>query len=186
MKALNKHFGRLGNRLFQAAFLYAYAKDHKIDYYFQDPKWFEKYASEIKQMFGEGIGWENKVAVHFRRGKNPSNPNEPAYSDNPFYVDLSKTDYYKKAMALFPNEKFLLFSDDNKWLEQNWQNGYEYATGNEEEDLLRFAGCKGHIIANSSWSWWGAYLGRGDVVYPKAWFADGVQRVGFPKEWICV
>src|SRR5690348_17282768 len=102
MNFLDKNFGRLGNRMFQTAALYTFAKDLGVDYYFQDPKWFEKYSSDIKRLFGEGIGYEDKIAVHFRRGKNPSNPSEPAYSDNPFYVDLSKTDYYQKAMAQFP------------------------------------------------------------------------------------
>ena len=176
MNFLDRHFGRLGNRMFQIAALYAYSKDLDVDYYFQDPKWFEKYKQDIKILFGESIGYEDKIAIHFRRG-------DYITTHKDFYVDLNKTDYYKKAMAEFPNEKFLLFSDDNKWLVENWP-GYEYATGDEETDLKRFASCKGHIIANSSWSWWGAYLGKGKVIAPKAWFIDGVERTVCPKEWL--
>jgi len=172
---LDKHFGRLGNRMFQTAYVYAqYRRGNIPDLYLQSPKYFEEFKDEIKQIYGEGIVKEDKVAIHFRRGD---------YVNNSFYVDLSKTDYYQKAMQLFPNEKFLLFSDDNEWLVKNWQGDYEYATGNEISDLKRFAGCKAQIIANSSWSWWGAYLGEGKVIYPLEWFSDKIKRVEFPKTW---
>ncbi len=42
-----KMFGRLGNNMFQMAFIYAWAKEHGTDIYLQDPKYFEKYANEI-------------------------------------------------------------------------------------------------------------------------------------------
>lgn len=187
MSFLDKHFGRLGNRMFQMAFLYSYAKDRNIDYYFQDERWFKHHENEIRALFGEGIDFEDKVSVHIRRAGNPTNPNEPKYTDNPFYVNLSETDYYQRAMALFPNEKFLMFSDDNEYLEKNFQGDrFEFATGTEEEDLKRMASCKAHIIANSSFSWWGAYLNpRPDkkVIYPLNWYSDGVERTFCPKEW---
>ena len=63
-------------------------------------------------MFGQDIGYLDKVSIHVRRGGNWSNPNEPNYKDNPFYVNLSQTDYYEKAIAMFPVDKFLVFSDD--------------------------------------------------------------------------
>ena len=100
MQNPSKYFGRLGNSMFQYAFCYAYAKDNDIDFYFQDPKFFEKYGAEIKQLFGEGIYPTNKVAIHIRRGD---------YVNNPFYVDLTQTDYYEKAMAMFPNDEFIIF-----------------------------------------------------------------------------
>ena len=50
------------------------------------------------------------------------------------------------------------------------------------------AGCKGHIIANSSFSWWAAYIApqEGKVVAPSAlnWHPDGVERTKCPKEWV--
>src|SRR3990167_7909500 len=110
MKNLDITFGRLGNRLFQCAFLYAESRKRATDFYFQDPKFFEGYEDEIKQLFGQDIGYLTQVGVHVRRAGNPINLNEPKYSENPFYVDLCSTDYYERAMAIFPNQKFVIFS----------------------------------------------------------------------------
>jgi hypothetical protein len=51
------------------------------------------------------------------------------------------------------------------------------------------ASCQHNIIANSSFSWWAAYLNPNPnkiVVYPKAWHTDNIVRVGFPKEWVAL
>ena len=185
--------GRFGNRLFQIAYLYSQVKDGIInDWYVQDYKYFEKYADEIKQLFGEGIGYLNQVGVHIRRGKNPSNPKEPAYSENPFYVDLCKTSYYDEAMKLFPNDDFLVFSDDPDWCQEKFKDNKRVQVmdkGDEVEDFNLYASTKHQIIANSSWSWWGAFLCSNaghKVIAPKQWFADGIKRVGIPESWILI
>lgn len=189
MKNLEVTFGRLGNKLFQYAFLYAESRRRGVDFYFQDPKWFEGYEDEIKQLFGEGIGYLDQVGVHVRRAANPINPSEPKYSENPFYIDLTSTDYYERAMALFPNDNFLVFSDDPEWCRDKFKDNKKVQVmdkGNEVEDFNLLASCKSLIIANSSWSWWAAYLCPTEskrIIVPLKWFADGVQRVGIPETW---
>jgi hypothetical protein len=183
MKPLWQTTGRLGNQMFQFAFLYAYAKEHGCDYYFQDPKYFEKYANEIKALYGDitwaGIKMIDKVSIHIRRGD---------YVGNSFYVDLMATDYYQKAMAEFPKgTQFLVFSDDIEWCQKQevFQKACNFSFSNTElEDLNEMMTCNGHIIANSTFSWWGAWLGKGKVIAPKAWYADGVERTVCPKTWI--
>ena len=182
--------GRLGNRLFQMAYLYAQVRRGEIpDWYVQDPKYFDEFTKDVKELFGEGIGYLSQVGVHVRRGANPINPNEPKYSENPFYVNLSETDYYERAMAMFPDEKFLIFSDDPDWCASKFQgdNVQVMQKGNEIEDFNLLASCKHQIIANSSFSWWAAFLNPNEtkkVIAPKSWYADGVQRTVLPKEWI--
>lgn len=183
--------GRLGNKMFQIAYLYAQMREGIIpDIFLQNPKYFEKYADDIKKMFGEGIGYLSQIGVHVRRGRNPLNPNEPAYSENPFYINLSVTDYYERAMAMFPNENFLIFSDDPEWCKERFKasNIQVMDKGDEVEDLNLLASTKHQIIANSSWSWWAAYLCPNDghrVIAPKEWFADGNStRMVLPEEWI--
>lgn len=132
---------------------------------------------------------DSRVSIHVRCGKNPTNPDEPAYSENPFYVNLMRdTNYYEEAQKLFPNERFLIFSDSIEFVKKGFI-GHQYDFSEwktEEEDFRAMASCKAHIIANSSFSYMAAYLGGGKTIYPKAWFVDGIQRVGFPEDWICV
>ena len=174
-------FGRLGNRMFQGAYLYTQMKEGKIpDIYVQDIKYFEKYQNEIKKWFGDGIGYIPYTSVHIRRGD---------YVDNPFYVDLSKTGYYIDAINKFPNDKFLVFSDDIDFAKFYFE-GDKFAfddSSNEIEAFNKMASCQNNIIANSSFSWWAAFCNPQEnqkVVYPSLWFSDKIERVGFPKAWI--
>lgn len=173
-------FGRLGNNLFQGAYLYAQVlKGELPDIYVQDPTYFQDYAKEVKKLYGGGIGRIDQVAIHVRRGD---------YVNNSFYVDLMETEYYEKAMELFPDCDFLVFSDDITWCkEQSIFLGCEFSEETDEvKDLNLMASCTGHIIANSSFSWWGAYLSphEGKVVAPKQWYSDRVERTMCPPEWI--
>jgi len=184
--------GRLGNKMFQIAYLYAQVKDGVIpDWYVQDPKYFEKYADEIKKLFGDGIGYLPYVAVHLRRAGNPINPDEPKYNENPFYYDLSKSGYYINATNLFPNRKFLVFSDDLEFAKRYFE-GDKFAFDESETDLESFnkmASCSDFIIANSSFSYWAAWLSPSigkKVVTPTIdkWYNDGKERTICPKSWI--
>ena len=179
----DKLFGQLGNRMFQMAHIYAQARRGDIpDIYLQDPKYFEDCKDQIKALYGQGIGKEiNQVAIHVRRGD---------YVGNKFYVDLMQTSYYEDAMALFPKKEFLIFSDDIEWCKQQAIfSACEFSTGNDTlQDLNRMAECNGHIIANSSYSWWAAFVSpyTQKVVAPtkERWYSDGVERTKCPKEWI--
>lgn len=180
----NKLFGRLGNRMFQMAYIYAQLLDGTLpDLYLQDPKYFEKHEKEIKSFFGEGIGYLPYTAIHVRRGD---------YVDNPFHVDLGKTDYYEQAIAYFPYDNFLVFSDDPKWCQEKWgQDGHFKIMdrGDEIEDFNLMSSCKNHIIANSSFSWWSAYLSPNlgkTIIAPsvKNWHTDGMERTVCPSNWI--
>lgn len=190
MRNLDIIFGRLGNRMFQSAFLYAETRKRGIDFYLQDPKYFKGYELEIKALFSEGIGYLTQVGVHVRRGKNPLIPEEPKYNENPFHFNISDTDYYERAMALFPNEKFLVFSDDVEWCKEKWKDNPDVQVmeqGNEIDDFNLLASCKDLIIANSSFSWWAAYLCPNHtkkIVCPKEWFSDLETRTFLPEEWI--
>lgn len=178
-------FGRMGNRLFQMAYIYSHCLDGKIpNVYLQDPAHFERHGKSIKEIFSNGIGFiKDTVSIHVRRGD---------YVDNPFYVDLSKTDYYQKAIAMFPGKDFMVFSDDPGFcggLEIfSGRSFHIIRKGNELEDFNMMASCEHSIIANSSFSWWAAYLKQGDgiVIAPsvKNWHPDGVERTKCPAEWI--
>lgn len=190
--------GRLSNKMFIMAAHFAYCRDNGVPFFVQDEKYFLKYEKEIREMYGTGIGFIDRISIHVRRGKNPMNPGEPAYSDNKFYVDLGHhlhheniDNYYIRAMALFPNEKFLIFSDDMEWCKkQDIFKDCEFSEGNSEvEDLNLMASCKSNIIANSSFSWWAAWLNPNPdkvVVAPQKWFSnpEDEKLIGIPQKWI--
>ena len=185
-----KIFGGLGNRMFQGAYIYSQFLDGNIpDIYLQDEKYFEKHKDKIKELYGIDIIKSDYISLHIRRGD---------YLGNKFYVDLTKTDYYDKAIAEFSNEKFMIFcadrqkgsndGEDKLWCWE-WARKkkikFELWNGkNEVEDMNGMAGCKGHIGANSSFSWWASYLGDGKTVMPKDWFSDGVERVKLLDSWV--
>lgn len=179
MQDPNTLFGRLGNRLFQMAYIYAKFRDGEVpDIYLQDYTYFDKYREDIRKIFSSGINATDYVAVHIRRTD---------YCNNPFYIDLWETDYYEKAIAEFPGERFMIFSDDIDWCKENFI-GKEF-TFNEDiadyEAMNSMASCKGIIGANSSFAFWSAYLSNAEkIIMPKQWFTDGVQRVNYPPEWL--
>lgn len=214
MQNPDKLFGRLSNRMFQMAAHLSWCWDNDVHFFVQDEKYFKKYEAQIKQLYGDGIDQRNKgyVGIHVRRAKNPINPDEPAYSENPFYANLMhhlhedmSDNYYVQAMNYFkkldPNLKFKIFSDDIDWcLKQEIFkgcvfSGYAYVTGTVMEDpavrdLNDLASCEHQIIANSSFSWWAAWLNPNPnkiVVAPKQWFANpehDKQFIGIPNTWL--
>lgn len=183
--------GRLGNQMFQFAALYSWARDNGLDYYLQDEFYFRDHVEAIRTLYSSDIPPRtDAVAIHVRRAGNPTMPSEPKYADNPFYVSLTKTDYYEKAIAMFPKENFLVFSDDIEWCKEKWEGlaNFGFFHGTEIEDMNKMASCKAHIIANSSFSWWAAWLcpayPDNKVIAPKKWFTDGVERTICPEQWI--
>lgn len=179
----SKLFGRLGNTLFQMSYIYAQMRKGAIpDIYVQNPAYFDYYKDDIKKWFGDGIERIDKVAIHLRQGD---------YVNNPFYVNLSESDYYQEAIKNFPNESFLVFSDDIEFAKKFFVGEvFTFSEGKSEvEDLNLMASCKHQIIANSSYSYWAAYLNPNKdkiVVAPsyKRWYTDGsTTRTIIPKEW---
>jgi hypothetical protein len=181
MVSVDRLAGRLGNQMFQLAFIYSkFWRGEIPDIYLQYPSYFDDCREKILELFGGGIsGSRPEVSVHVRRGD---------YVKDPAFVHLWKTDYYQRAAELFPGREFLVFSDDPEWCKKNLP--WKVVEGQTDlEDMNLMASCHSNIIANSSFSWWAAYLNRNPekkVIYPKHWHSDGVVRVGFPSDWIAL
>ena len=188
MISIDSLTGRIGNRMFQYAYLYSQVKEGKLpDVYVQDPKYFDHHREDIKKIYGHGIGSVPFTSVHIRRGD---------YVGNLFYVDLTDTDYYQKAFALFPKEHFLVFSDDPIWaswfIQDNFKEDFArfqlVENESDVEDMNLMASCESNIIANSSFSWWAGYLNPNPnkvVVCPAetSWHTDGIIRTRVQSEW---
>jgi hypothetical protein len=106
------------------------------------------------------------IALHIRRTDYITNPNHTALG----------LDYYQKALEQFDDESVLVFSDDPEWCNQQElfsSDRFLIAEGNSNYvDLCLMTICSGHIIANSSFSWWGAWLATNNkVIAPSGWFS---------------
>ncbi len=119
----------------------------------------------------------NAVSLHVRRGDYLTNPHALRYHG------VLDVDYYRHAVELVTarvgDVALFVFSDDPDWCEEELVLGYPTtvvrAAGRPAwEDLALMSACRHHVIANSSFSWWGAWLGDrgGVVVAPKRWAID--------------
>ena len=119
------------------------------------------------------------VSLHVRRGDYVSDPKTKAI------LGVCSLDYYRAAIAhiaeRIESPAFFVFSDDIAWAKANLEIPFpcEYVDHNQGQqsynDMHLMSLCKHHIIANSSFSWWGAWLNpRKDkiVIAPENWFAN--------------
>lgn len=134
---------------------------------------------DLRETLGLAFVRKGKTFIHVRRG------------DYLLYNDLYGgvgEDYYKKAMDLWPTgTEFIVLSDDPAWCRtQVWLAHCEIIDEpNELKALTIMGSCDGAIIANSTFSWWGAMLSANKVVYPSNWFSSTKPDL-FPHSWICI
>jgi len=174
----NQIGGRLGNRMFELAYIHAqFLRGVVPDPWVQHVEYFDEFRAQIMKLYGDNIGSRPEVSLHVRRTD---------YTTDAAFVSLWDTDYYERAMASFPGARFLVFSDDPAWCRRRWPHLHVLDKGDEINDLNTMASCSSNIIANSSYSWWAAYINPNPskrVIYPARWHTDGVKRVTFPAGW---
>jgi hypothetical protein len=90
------------------------------------------------------------------------------------------TEYYYNALDEIKNyDKILFFSDDISWCKENFKmNNSHFVEENELVSLKIMQYCQSNVIANSTFSWWGAFLNNNDnqVVMPEIWFGPAVAE----------
>lgn len=140
--------------------------------------------------FVENMQNENAVFMHVRRGD---------YLKTDF-VDLSTTSYYKDSLEFLKSKvshslHIYVISDDPDYCKTHFDflktDQVTFVSGNQDyEDLFLMSKCKYAIIANSSFSWWGAYLSNAAIVCaPKARLKSKKDRpydVLYPEEWYLI
>lgn len=166
----------------QASYFENYLQD-KCYYEDEDSSWLKLrepqiFSGKFKE-FENAICNSNSVAVHVRRGDYVSPDSE--------YEDLTSTDYYEKAMNraldIYPNAQFFFFSDDIDYVKTVFKGGNIYYVdcnrgADSYLDILLMSKAKVNIIANSTFSYWGGYMGHEKkiVIYPKQWFCERSGR----------
>lgn len=177
--------------------------------YFQSYKYFIGHEDLIRQLFTfpldkldkenykllNTINTSNSTAIHLRRGDYVNNKFAAAYHGS------CSLDYYYRAIKIIEskNKEFNLvfFSDDNDWVKEQFKDlpySKIFIDNNKNEnswkDLLLMSSCRYNIIANSSFSWWAAWLNENKnkiVIAPEKWFFDievnNKTNDLIPEEW---
>ncbi len=170
-----------------------------LDGYWQSETYFTNVALLLKQnlrikskylvidvALEHSIRTSASVSVHIRRG---DYVNLALAND---FHGLCNMTYYKAAMQYFEEEdyRFFIFSDDLAWCKTQFieqPHLYFVETENAYTDFYLMGCCQHHIIANSSFSWWAAWLNTNSskrVIAPKQWFAKTDAPDIYPKDWI--
>lgn len=160
--------------------------------YFQDERYFKDIKEEILSCFKfreehtekANAYWtstinplledKSPVSLHVRRGD---------YTVYPDHHPTCSGQYYLSAIEKFGRNKFkfLVFSDDTEWCSNEF-SGQEFIvvnSGSPYVDLKIMSDCNHHIIANSSYSWWGAWLNQKPkkrVIAPSRWFGPAINK----------
>lgn len=175
--------------------------------YWQSEKYFADVASIIRNELviplppsGENPAWLSEipagvsVSIHVRRGDYVADPKASRVHGTcslQYYLDAA----HEMARRVSQPCTFYVFSDDPDWVAENLHLPFptRYIRHNDDahnyEDLRLMAACHHHIVANSSFSWWGAWLGCNPdriVIAPKVWFNDPSRsdQSLVPPEWL--
>lgn len=168
--------------------------------------WYDKIKTEIDTIeFSEDVLKESQIklenikntdktiSIHVRRG-------DYLLPQHHLYVKLD-LDYYSTALSKIndiDNYQILIFSNDIPWCKTNLQslhNNITHIDGNDDYvDLCMMSMCNHNIIANSSFSWWGAYLNKNKnkkIICPINYLqnhelANIINGNYYPKEWIAI
>lgn len=206
-EVLGKFFRRMPLKLVPNWYCTRKMLNEKASYfenYLQDKTFFEKEDSSWLQLkkpdtfserylaFEKMIKDMNSVAVHIRRGDYVRPGSD--------YEDLSSTDYYEKAISeaitLYPDAQFFFFSDDLDFVKSLFKGDNMYYVdcnrgADSYLDILLMSQAKVNIIANSTFSYWGAYMGHEHkkVMYSNLWFKVESRRK-MPNimldSWYCI
>lgn len=177
-------------------------KNRYFEGYWQSEKYFSHIEGVIRQEFrftpfdekmniniSKEINLTNSISVHVRRGD---------YVNHPLYSNICTELYYEKAINLMlkrvDHPHFFVFSDDISWCIDNLKltDRVTYINWNNKEksyrDMQLMSLCKHNIIANSSFSWWGAWLNTNTdkiVIAPSRVINSNHDIVDFvPDQWL--
>lgn len=194
-----------------------FKQDTTLCGFFQSQKYFEHCQEDVKNIFKLDIKPVDSVSIHVRRGDYVQYSNSfPPINEEYIYDAMGKFCIglgYKKFEGINAR-KFIFFSDDIQWCKDFVSKGFQFmdkmergilhhvknedltiqfSEGKTEfEDLSLMASCSHHIIANSTFSWWGAFLGHNPdkiIVSPhyENWFGPGFTGSApkdlIPPEW---
>lgn len=189
-KILNK---RISDYTYVVGFWQKWAYVEPVEKELRSQFTYKKPATGKNRALLSDIDSSNSVSLHIRRGDYVSDAAAAAA------LGMPTQEYYKKAVELVvskvKNPVFYIFSDDPDWCRANIKYPYPMVIVDNNppdkghEDLRLISSCKHNIMANSSFSWWGAWLNDNPekiVIGPSRWFKDPMFDMEgiFAPDWI--
>lgn len=180
-------------------------KNRYFDGYWQSEDFFKGARDEILKEFSfpdfdethnkeiiETIINSNSVSIHIRRGD---------YLMHPLFKNICTIEYYRNAIEkikkLTKVDNFIIFSNDIDWCKENFKSNLKddnvtFVNWNKGDksyrDMQLMSLCKHNIIANSSFSWWGAWLNQNPdkiIIAPYKWTNRNIEVQNYlPSDWI--
>jgi hypothetical protein len=150
--------------------------------YFQSEKYFEECKDEILEYLTPKAAIPSsvdKVCFHHRRGD---------YVGHEAYVNIDINFYLSAYDKYFSDKEYTAISDDVNYLDLHY-NGNKFNIKQESEiaDFIKMITYKYHVISNSTFAWWAAYLSRGEVVRPNEYFSGTLSNLSikdlYPEQW---
>lgn len=178
-----------------------------LDGYWQSPRYFDDRRQDLQRLFLPVVPQSGvsalvrkmeapmTVALHIRRGDYVEDPQTRAYHG------LCGSDYYRTALRCLTTAedglRLFVFTDDPEWVSAELDIGmpFELVSGrlsvDATQELWLMSRCHHHIIANSTFGWWAAWLAERPgqkVVMPRQWFADATIDIAdlAPPTWLRV
>lgn len=146
----------------------------------------EIFLSKIRDSRFKGVFSKKSVSLHVRRTD---------YLNSNGYHPVQSLSYYIESINLLGDYDFVyIFSDDIRWCKENLTfDRMVFVEGQDDvEDLWLMSLCKNNIIANSTFSWWAAWLNQNDdkkIISPKIWFGEytnlGIKDL-IPEKWVLI
>lgn len=128
-----------------------------------------------------------RVSIHVRRGDYIANAANHTVTGLNYYGDVISNFFYDQQY------RFVVFSDDPDWCRDAFEGGYIVDINDSYTEMCMMSMCDHHIIANSSFSWWGAWLNPNPdkiVVAPSQWFGPNLRHNSIvdliPDTWFLV
>lgn len=165
--------------------------DLQLSGFFQSELYFKRHEGKVRRaLTPRGISERlaDTASVHVRRGD---------YLKLPDHHPILPMHYYRQAMDLCRGlgvRRFLVFSDELPWCRENFPKHHDTIVIPDLPPVAQLAltiSCGHHILANSTFSWWGAWLDPDSdktVIAPSLWFGPGYAhystRTLFPPEWV--
>jgi Glycosyl transferase family 11 len=183
-----------------------------LEGYFQDERYFDHISDEIRARFNfqpevtelssetrklaDEMQRPGSICIHVRRGDYVNDPTTSAHHG------ICSIDYYKNGLASLRNSgargPIFVFSDDTKWCSENFGEWPDVMIVEDEHAGPRgsihfwlMTLCHNFVIANSTFSWWAAWLSRTPdkiVIYPSRWSqSDDLKNINIcPESWVRV